>query len=710
MMKKRKVIFSFLFALIMVFQLGAPIAGAAPAEDIDHALSVYYGFELTPEQQNRLMDKTDAKENEVVSPEMSLSDFLAKLPELAGFGVKLGEKDLLAVAEDEKDKVTLKDFAEGKDDIVITAPEGYYVSSLQIQSDNYKPAKPEDKPEGLLPAVTADPSSANITLSPAQLRDSEGKLIINVGEKDPGAYCMSIVFKLINGTAEEHEAEIKDESGADFILTEGKLPELPENTDFWKLTYVKNGTAVLLAPGTEIHPYDDCTISAVKDEEEKAPEAPGNNETHEIVKISVAVNKLDPLKVGSPLPDEFCTVVNVGPGLEISGDFGYELFKDGTSFGTAANEAGDYEVRITSDNVTVFRDGKELAIDTDYVIEAQPGTVTYAAPAAPPTTEPEEPTTPPTTEPEEPTTPPTTEPEEPTTPPTTEPEEPTTPPTTEPETPELVSITVKPKDIEAEYNGSEHKAKSDVCTITVGHLRKGDSIRHMDVTGSQTNVGTSYSEINENTFAIKNKGGKDVTKEYDIKFESGKITVTPHAVTFKAIGQGSGIKVQVKDENKTVSASELKLNDGSYEDGYEVEGLLSGHSVNKITVNGSGKAGTSFTTSIDKDSIVIADKHGTDVTANYDIDCKDGRVTVTTAEKPSEKDIPLTITAKDAKWTYDGEEHECHEYSASGLKDGDQIKSVRFKSSSSIKDAGSVKNEVESIVIVDKNGNTIPNG
>lgn len=274
-----------------------------------------------------------------------------------------------------------------------------------------------------------------------------------------------------------------------------------------------------------------------------------------------------------------------------------------------------------------------------------------------------------------------------------------------PDKDERGEITIKPIDVSVKYDGKEHKADNSKCTITKGHLLSDDTIVKLEISGSQTDAGKSVSEITK--LVIKDSDGKDVTKDYDITYENGEIVVEKIPAVFTAITA----TVSRKDgDNQTIYASKLQHTDGSFKGGYEVEGLISGHKVSKIIVNGSGsEPGSSFTSSVDKDSIEILDGNR-DVTKNYDISTVDGKVTLSKNVKPGEKDIPLTITAKDGTWTYDGNEHSILEYTATGLQDGDKISKVTFKNSSKITNASTAENVIESVTIVDKNGNSVDSG
>lgn len=287
-------------------------------------------------------------------------------------------------------------------------------------------------------------------------------------------------------------------------------------------------------------------------------------------------------------------------------------------------------------------------------------------------------------------------------------------------TPEVPAETVrgelelKPVDIKAVYDGKEHAA--DKVEIVSGALAEGDTLE-AKFSGSAEDYTSTPVESTISKVVIKDKDGKDVTDKYTIKLAAGSISISKRPITFTA----ATLNVGVDKEDTLVKASKLPDAQGyskgfKIEDGTADEGLVKDHKVKSITVNGEGRykdlkgGDRSFETSIDKSSIKISSGLK-DVTDNYDIKTVNGKIKLTFTGKDAPKNIALSVTAKSAKWTYDGKAHELKEIDkVSGLVDGDQIKSVSFKNTSTITNAGSVKNEISSVVIVDKSGNPVPVG
>ncbi len=283
-----------------------------------------------------------------------------------------------------------------------------------------------------------------------------------------------------------------------------------------------------------------------------------------------------------------------------------------------------------------------------------------------------------------------------------------------PSEPTRGELKLKPKDVSAVYDGKEHAASE--YEIVSGTLAEGDTVE-VKYSGSAENYTAKAVESTLSSVVIKDKDGKTVTDKYTIELVPGSISISKRPITFTA----ATLSVGVGKEDTLVKASKLPDAQG-YSGGYKIEegsadqGLIVGHKVKSITVNGEGRYSElknndkSFETSIDASSIKISNGSA-DVTDNYDIKTVNGKIKLSFTGKDTPKEIPVTVTAKSGKWTYDGNAHELKEIeSVTGLVDGDQIKSASFKNTSTITNAGSVKNEIASVIITDKNGNAVPVG
>ena len=112
-------------------------------------------------------------------------------------------------------------------------------------------------------------------------------------------------------------------------------------------------------------------------------------------------------------------------------------------------------------------------------------------------------------------------------------------------------ITIQPKDIEQEYNGT--LVTSDVAEVTNGSVVYGQSIV-ITTSGSQLNVGTNTSTITD--YSIWNDE-VDVTSNYDITIDIGTISVLPRRITISPeyttkVYDGSEL---VSDVSEVVSGS-----------------------------------------------------------------------------------------------------------------------------------------------------------
>lgn len=190
-------------------------------------------------------------------------------------------------------------------------------------------------------------------------------------------------------------------------------------------------------------------------------------------------------------------------------------------------------------------------------------------------------------------------------------------------------------------------------------------------------------------------GGLVPENKYLVYQNPGILTVIKRDLTIR------GISGSLTTQGGEIVASTLKSPDGSFASGYQVEGLLPGHTLSGSFVEGSGT--TSFQTVINASKVSIKDAYGRDVTANYNIIPVNGYITITVSN-PQRNQVSLTVTAKDGSFTYDGQEHSQREYTAVGLVDGDQIDKVTFKPTSVITNAGTQMNEIQSVVIKSANG------
>ena len=268
----------------------------------------------------------------------------------------------------------------------------------------------------------------------------------------------------------------------------------------------------------------------------------------------------------------------------------------------------------------------------------------------------------------------------------------------EPAAPEKVSLTVKAKDRSAEYSGELITANE--FEIVSGKLNNGDTIT-AEYSGGSVNV-TNGATSTISKLVITDSSGKDVTASaYNVAVQNGTVVVTPRRLSI--MGQnvtktydGNTFSLQNEYASKIssdkINGHALSINLDIYQNG--------------ARVSGARDAGTY---DIMLSAYTVKDGSGNDVSGNYSffstLPYKLGTLTIQGSPATM---TPVTVTAKSQTWAYDGQPHDCREYTlSSNLFDGDTI-SVNFEPGSVITDAGSVANRINSVVIKDRNGNAVP--
>ncbi len=231
---------------------------------------------------------------------------------------------------------------------------------------------------------------------------------------------------------------------------------------------------------------------------------------------------------------------------------------------------------------------------------------------------------------------------------------------------EKIAITIRSKDRTAEYSGKPITAEE--YELVSGALAEGDTIE-VKYEGGSTNVTASPVPSTIASVIIKDALGTDVTEsKYAVTIDNvnaGKVTVTKHPITVTAI-----TGTVETDGTKVIYAKDCKTANGSFTKGHKVEGLLLGHELRGDFVKGYGSE--TFVTSIDLTQLRVVDTANseTDVTANYQVNTVDGKMTIKVS---SQTGVPVAVTVKDQSWTYDGAAHRPDQsgYNISGLLDGD---------------------------------------
>lgn len=264
----------------------------------------------------------------------------------------------------------------------------------------------------------------------------------------------------------------------------------------------------------------------------------------------------------------------------------------------------------------------------------------------------------------------------------------------QPTDPERGTLTIKAKDGSWTYDGKAHEMKEYEQPTGLAEDDTIDSVTFKS-TSTITNAGTQNNEIE--AVVIKDAEGNDVTSQYSIVYQPGTLTVNKRNITL-TVGN-----VNITD------GSSFTIGSGNVKVTLSGDGLPEGQKISVTCKIYQGNTVLSSASEVGTYSLRITDwtfkdaSNNTVSKDNYNVTTKDGTLTI----KKEAKNLPLTVTAKDGTWTYDGKAHTCNEYDVSGLVDGDKIDSVTFAATSTITDAGTQKNEITSVVIKDSSGKAV---
>lgn len=190
-----------------------------------------------------------------------------------------------------------------------------------------------------------------------------------------------------------------------------------------------------------------------------------------------------------------------------------------------------------------------------------------------------------------------------------------------------IALTIAPKDVTAEYDGTAHGASD--YEIVSGKLPEGVSLE-VTYGGGRTDAGEGETSI---ASCKLTQSGADVTANFNVTANTGKITISQRPITITADSATKEYDTKALTKN-TYTVSE--------------DSLLSGHNVTAIEIAGSQtEVGTSKNT-IKANSVKITDAKNNDVTKNYAITLKDGTLEVT-----GKAVTDITVTAGATK-VYDG--------------------------------------------------------
>ncbi len=228
-------------------------------------------------------------------------------------------------------------------------------------------------------------------------------------------------------------------------------------------------------------------------------------------------------------------------------------------------------------------------------------------------------------------------------------------------------------------------------------LKNGDSIANLDFEFDAKTVGSRKVKINADTLVIKNVGGRDVTKCYNISTPETDIEITKRVVN---ITTGS---ISTEYNGKPVSCTDYEITGGgSLADGDTIK-VVSYPSVEGITkgvIPGRPYADVSFgeISSVKNEiKFCVYDSRGIDVTENYELILTFGEISV----KPKH----IVFHTNSAVWTYDDTVHSDKEYTVKDLIEGHRFEATGFPEL--IYPTSSPVQNFADIQIFDENGNDV---
>ena len=226
---------------------------------------------------------------------------------------------------------------------------------------------------------------------------------------------------------------------------------------------------------------------------------------------------------------------------------------------------------------------------------------------------------------------------------------------------EKVKITAA--DNTVEYDGQPHGAKLNAAnqievgtSFTVTNLAEGHSVKTLAIDGSETDAGVYANKLVPGNAVIVDGNGVEVTANYDITYVPGTLTITK---------RGAGdMKVVLTAADNTIvydgQSHGAKLNAaGEIEAGvsYTITNLANGHKVQSVVISGRETAVGEYENKLVPSGAKIVDAAGNDVTRNYVVGYKNGKLTITSPDT-----VIVTIKGKTDTVEYDGQKHEVNGY------------------------------------------------
>lgn len=244
------------------------------------------------------------------------------------------------------------------------------------------------------------------------------------------------------------------------------------------------------------------------------------------------------------------------------------------------------------------------------------------------------------------------------------------------------------------YDGEEHTVSGVTGDTYTNENKVTFTVEGMSASVSGTDAGTYTNKV-AGTPVVKDPHGNDVTDQFKITTEDGKLTIDKRSVTITA---GSAEK-EYDGSALTADQADPK---------FTTKGFVDGQGISDVTVEGSQtQCGTSASTIKDKSWKFQNGTNGN----NYSVTTEQGTLTV--KHRSGDKKYAITLTGKsDGGATYDGKEH-----TVSGVEqdkwtfDGVEYTVSNYHASVSGVDAGTYGNIVTSgeggYKVTDPNGNDV---
>ena len=224
-------------------------------------------------------------------------------------------------------------------------------------------------------------------------------------------------------------------------------------------------------------------------------------------------------------------------------------------------------------------------------------------------------------------------------------------------------VKITAADNTVEYDGRPHGAKLNAAgqievgtSYTVTNLAEGHGVKTLAIEGSETDAGVYADKLVPGNAVIVDRNGVEVTANYDITYVPGALTITRR-------GAGDD-KVVLTAANNTVvydgQPHGVKLNAaGEIEVGtsYTITNLADGHKVQSVVISGSETAVGEYENRLVPSGAKIVDAEGNDVTRNYVVGYKNGKLTITSPDT-----VIVTIRGNKDTIEYDGQKHEVNGY------------------------------------------------